>query len=314
MVSLSKQRARAKSASQKAAAWKALAELFYHWDAEIQDRLAAASEHEINAYELGRALAETYWALDPAAPLEKPERAGSSKLVPNPASLSFLLGDHRRSVMTRLLSRLDKYFPPLTAPAVAGSIAVWGKIASSPELEAWRHQGEGLFSPNAGTQKEDDYKEWLDANDLISSLRQQTDNWYSLLIAELDPETLIRPYRVLRSFRIITKTVQVFALEVALGLIGLAAIGGFSYLLTANSNSPTLKAVFGAVGFLGVSAATIQSKLKNATQSIVGRLRQDLYTDLVAEQITVTPTVAKITPKQQEDAIGSRTVTAPLPS
>lgn len=40
--------------------WLAFARLLYHWDAEIQDSLIARSDHLANAYELGRALAETY--------------------------------------------------------------------------------------------------------------------------------------------------------------------------------------------------------------------------------------------------------------
>ncbi len=45
--------------------WEDLAELLWRFDAHIQDRLSANSETQACAYQLGRGLAETYWALDP---------------------------------------------------------------------------------------------------------------------------------------------------------------------------------------------------------------------------------------------------------
>jgi hypothetical protein len=309
MLALSKKLAAAKTTTDGDAAWDALAELLYRWDACIQDLLAASSEHEINAYELGRALAETYWALEPAAPPTVTEtKNGQSAQLQNPVSLTFLLGTHRVSVMTRLLGRLEKYFAPLTAPAVTSSIAAWAKVADSSAMKQWQEKGSAL------PRDDPSYHTWVTSDDILADLRQQTDTWYSLLIAQLDPETLIRPFRVLDSPRIVWKTLQAFALEALLGLVGLIGLGLFSYFLTANTNSSALKAIFGVIGFLGVSAAGVQSTLKNVTQSIVGRLRQDLYTDLVAEEITTVPEVVKMTPKELHTAFDSRTVTAPLPA
>jgi hypothetical protein len=47
-------------------AWDNLAELIYHWDADIQDRLSAVSDSQNMGYQLGRGLSESYWALDGA--------------------------------------------------------------------------------------------------------------------------------------------------------------------------------------------------------------------------------------------------------
>ena len=43
----------------------ALGEVLFHWDAVIQDSLIPTSDRLANGYELGRAVAETYWSLRP---------------------------------------------------------------------------------------------------------------------------------------------------------------------------------------------------------------------------------------------------------
>jgi hypothetical protein len=50
------------------APWEDLAELLWKFDAHIQDQLSASSEAQACGYQLGRGLAETYWALDPDDP------------------------------------------------------------------------------------------------------------------------------------------------------------------------------------------------------------------------------------------------------
>ena len=60
-------------------------ELLYGFDAHIQDTLAARAFGTASAYQLGRAVAETYWALDPTAP------------AADPTSWQFLLGPDRRA-------------------------------------------------------------------------------------------------------------------------------------------------------------------------------------------------------------------------
>lgn len=46
-------------------AWSALTEPFYRWDAHTHDDLAALSFGAASACQLGRGLAELYWALNP---------------------------------------------------------------------------------------------------------------------------------------------------------------------------------------------------------------------------------------------------------
>src|SRR5262249_42785562 len=83
-----------------------LGNLVLRFDTHIQDTLAAKSDTVVCGYQLGRALAECYWAMDPTA-------------EDGWASWSFLLGAERHNEIGRLLGRLSAYFHTYTAPAVA---------------------------------------------------------------------------------------------------------------------------------------------------------------------------------------------------
>jgi hypothetical protein len=271
--------------SQSIATWWKLAELLYRWDAHIQDVLLAESESYANAYELGRALAETYWALDPDSPQSVSTADGE---LPNPVSWSFLFGKERRAVMSRLLGRLVPYFPPLSAAAIDGSVGVWGEVASN--------------------------KEWRDHEDAIKDLRTQTSNWYSLVVAGLDPETLLKPFALLRSWRIFGKAFRIFGLEMVIGVLSVAAIAAVGLLAAYSDANKHLQAAVAALGVLGVTASALQARLKTTTQSAIRRLQQDLSTDLVADQITDTPPSPKgvRAARLRRKAIDLRSVTAPL--
>ena len=95
--------------------WLRPAHLLYRWDARVQDQLLSNSS-EANAYELGRAVAEMYWALD----LDATDRIQHGQRIQlNPVSWAFLLVTVAGNI-SRLLGRLASYFPPLTPAAVAG--------------------------------------------------------------------------------------------------------------------------------------------------------------------------------------------------
>lgn len=266
-------------------AWRQLAHLLYRWDARIQDELLSNSDSQANAYELGRAVAEMYWALNLNAPA-RIQHGHDAQL--NPVSWAFLFGNDRREDISRLLSRLAPYFAPLTPAAIAGSVEIWGQVAAS--------------------------EQWRSVSSVRKTLLEQTRNWYSLLIADLDPETLLKPYAGLRSWRIFKRTFRAFGLEMVIGTLGIAALAGLVLLIAYAPNQPVLKTVVAALGFLGVTSAGLQARLKTTTQSMIARLAVDLSTELVAEQITVTPPPPRSVngKRTRQDAIESRTVTAPL--
>ena len=99
--------------------WQDLAQLLWRFDAHIQDRLSAMSETQACGYQLGRGLAETYWALDP-------DQAVGSQCW------DFLLGDERCTEISRLVDRLGAYMTEYTAPAITGSIEVWKYLVGQP--------------------------------------------------------------------------------------------------------------------------------------------------------------------------------------
>jgi hypothetical protein len=265
--------------------WNQLARLLYRWDAQIQDGLLSTSDRLANAYELGRALAETYWALDPAAP-PCVQQGQYSRL--NPVSWEFLFGPERQADMARLLGRLAPDFAALAAPAVAGSVEVWGEVAAN--------------------------EQWRSADDAQEVLLQQVRNWYSLLVTDLDPETMLKPYAILRSWRIFKRAFRTFGLEMVVGVLGVAAIAALVLLVAYAPHYPVLKTVVAVFGVLGVTGAGLQARLKVTTQSMAARLSADLSTELVAEQITVTPAAPRSVNvrRTRQKAIGSRTVTASL--
>jgi hypothetical protein len=233
------------------AAWQALASSIYQLDAHTQDVLAAHSGTQSAAYQLGRGLAEVYWALDPSAACDPP----------TPDCWVFLLGPQRCNELARLAGRLSGYFNPYCCPALAGTLRLWLSVASDPQ---WRAGAEGL-------------------------LYQQLRRWYELLILGQDPSTLIKPYTVIQNWHAPLRALRALWIQVVTAAVSLALVIALITLTVSGSGNAFLKALFGVLGVVGLSAATVQAGLKNTAQSLLIRLRQDAYTDLVAAAIAEVP-------------------------
>jgi hypothetical protein len=234
-----------------AGAWKALALSIYQLDAHAQDTLAAQSGTKSAAYQLGRGLAEAYWALDPSAGCDPPA----------PDCWIFLLGSQRCNELARLAGRLSGYFNPYCCPALAGTLRLWLSVASDPQ---WRAGAEDC-------------------------LYQQVRRWYELLILGQDPSTLIKPYTVLQNWKAPLRALRALWIQLVTAALSLALVIALITLIVAGSGNAFLKALFGVLGVAGLSAATVQAGLKNTAQSLLTRLRQDAYTDLVAAAIAEAP-------------------------
>jgi hypothetical protein len=232
-------------------AWQVLALSIYQFDAHTQDTLAAQSGTQSAAYQLGRGLAEVYWALDPAA--------GCDPLTPD--CWLFLLGSQRCTELARLAGRLSAYFNPYCCPALAGTLRLWLSVASDPE---WREGAQDF---------------------LYRHLRR----WYELLILGQDPSTLIKPYTVFQNWHTPFRALRALWIQLVTAAVSLALVIALITLIINGSSNAFLKALFGVVGVAGLSAATVQAGLKNSAQSLLTRLRQDAYTDLVAAAIAEAP-------------------------
>src|SRR5262249_40964691 len=106
----------------------------------------------------------------------RPERGGRLGLV------VVLLGKGRRSEIGGLWGRLSAYFHTYTAAAIAGSVAVWGNVAASPD---WRNE------PSA-----------------YPLLYQQMRRWYGLILLKQNPTTLIKPNQVLKDIGLVWRAVR----------------------------------------------------------------------------------------------------------
>ncbi|HZD67308.1 MAG TPA: hypothetical protein VE152_14520, partial [Acidimicrobiales bacterium] len=237
--------------------WDAFAKVLYAWDGEIQDGLASGASSVASGYQLGRGLAETFWALDPHAP------DGDA------SSWTELFRPDRVTVLSRLLGRFSPYCQPVSAPAVAGSLKIWAAVAAD--------------------------RVWREESDAHSRLRASVRSWFSLLVLDQDPETMVKPYAWLKNYRTTGKIIRMFAPQLIAILIGVALLTAAGVLVSSGSGGTAAQAVLGALGVLGLSAATLQAGAKSAAQSLLARIRQDTYIDLIAAEVSSVPRV----PRQQ---------------
>lgn len=265
--------ARASAAQLVAASWGSLAELIFEFDAHAQDLLASRSDMQHAAYQLGRGLAETYWALDPKA-------AVAAKPPQQPDSWLFLLGSERCDELSRLTGRLSAYFSPYCSPAIAGTVRLWESVAGDEE---WRKNAQ-------------------------PSLFQQLRRWYELLILGQDPSTLIKPYTLLKNWHTTWNVFKALWIQIVTAAVSLALVITAITLTADDSHSPFVKSLLGVLGLIGLSATTIQARLKSTTQNLVTRIQQDAYTDLVALEIAEIPAGAD--GKQPKSAAGKRRLAA----
>jgi hypothetical protein len=240
------------------AAWDDLAELLWKFDAHIQDQLSATSEAQACGYQLGRGLAETYWALDPEAPDDPDEAAAGCR------GWDFLLGPDRCTELSRLAGRLGAYMPEYTAPAITGSIEIWRYLAGLP---AWRGDGQV-------------------AND---ALYQQIRRWYELIVLGQDPTTLVKPNGLISSYQTFGRAIRLFWPQLVATIVGLGFLVTLLVLLGVGGATTREKTLSGVLAIAGLSLGGLTGTLKNSAQAMLKRLRQDSYTDLVAIAVQTAP-------------------------
>jgi phospholipase C len=239
------------SPGEVAAAWDAVAQHLYLWDAYIQDQLASRAFGTASAYQLGRSLAETYWALDPTA------------LPDDPASWEVVLGAHRREEITHLLSRLGARFPPLTVQSITFSVAAWATVAADP---SWRSQP-----------------------DMVAQLGLQARLWRDLLLTGRDPETLLDATDLLRRSRQVRGLLAAFWPEIVGLALTLLLLSGAVYVLTRPGGGHTFAAALAILGSVGVTASGLAARAKSAAQGVMAHLQQTLYQDAIDASVTLRP-------------------------
>jgi hypothetical protein len=121
------------------------------------------------------------------------------------------------------------------------------------------------------------------------ALYLQIRRWYELVVMGQDPTTLVPPYALTRNFRMIKRAMRIFWPELVTAVIAAAALSGFAVAIGENNINSFLKSSLGFIAIAGLSLAGLTAKLKNQAQAMVTRLRQDVYTDLLAVAITTAP-------------------------
>jgi hypothetical protein len=261
-------------ATDAAKLWTNLAELIWEFDAHVQDALTAASETEAIAYQLGRGLAETYWALDP-------EAADGTR------SWSFLLGHERCSELGRLIGRLSAYLDEYTGPAIVGSVEVWKDVVRTPA--------------------------WLgNRSDTATALYKQIRRWFELLVLRQDPTTLVPPAAVTKDYRALRRALRPFLPQFIGVAIGVGFLIALLILVSLGTGTAWLKTVSGIIGVGGISLAGLTAAFKNSAQAMLKRWRQDSYTDLVATAVLTAPPAPKKSDVQT--ALRRRRLTPPTPN
>jgi hypothetical protein len=234
------------------AAWRQMADLFYAWDAHVQDALAARSFGTSSAYQLGRGLAEAFWALDPTAAAPDDARGWG-----------FLLGPARRTALTRLLDRLAPQLPALTADAVSWSLQRWSDVAADA---AWRG-----------------------GSDAIPCLAQQARVWRDLLLTGREPAAMVDSGALLRRARNLWPVVRSFLPEVGILALSVGILSGAAALLGGHNSGHAEAAALAVLGATGISGAGLAAKAKDSAHQVLDHLRTELNRDVVRTSVTILP-------------------------
>ncbi len=231
------------------AAWTPFAHFMYKWDEWLQDRLVGRPM-QAAAYQLGRGLSETYWALDPATEDQTDWR-----------SWSFLLGEERRALLKRQLGRLTAYVDPLTPPAIIGSLDAWGEVATDAK---WRSQ------------------------DVLGDLYQQTLLWRDLVRGERDPKSLVDERQAFTQAGLMWPIVKAVGIQTIVSLVFLAALV-LGIIALAKGKHGSLSTIATVFGSLGVTSTTLYTRAKVTTQRLGDQLRATYFKNVVGRAATIRP-------------------------
>jgi len=250
--------------SEVARAWEDAAEAIYYWDEQIQDGLGVSAEL-LAAYQLGRGLAEAFWALDPDAPEpETKPTVTSTASPPHPGSWEFLLGPRRQQMLGAYLGLLEGAFAPLTGSAVRGPLMSWCALVADRQV---RNRSETA----------------------LLALRGQLHNWRDVLLGARDPISFAKGFGLKLALRQALRVAQTLPLETFLGLGGIALLALAGYALGSDTTKTGTAVAASVVGFFGVTGAGLLTRAKAQALVLSVHLREAFYRDIVEAQATVLP-------------------------
>lgn len=246
-------------------AWDHLAGQFYSVDAAFQDELFAMALPRQAAYQLGRALAEVTWALDPSA-------------SEGPNSLTVLLGDGRVATIRRVLLRLRLHIDEVTSNAIASSVDAWVPLAT----------GWPMVVSAAGFDHAAGGAPAIALRATVEALRNQVRVWHDLLLDQVPWRTLIDPQTAIKR-RPTLAPLQPFWPDLLLGTAGLAGLV-IALGLISLSGSAWTATVVALLSAAGVTAAGGRAHVKNQAQNLIGQMRRAFDMELAAQAVLRLPT------------------------
>lgn len=229
-----------------------IADLFYSWDAQLQDDLVVTSTRAA-AYQLGRGLADTHWAL-------YPERDSTQM-----GSWAALLGPERQQTIARLAARLSAYLGPLVTAAINGPFGAWTRLAASEQQRS------------APTARPLLYRQGLLWRDLIRGERQP------LELSTPPPKDV---WRQLAMYREAVETLKV-PLIVG-GLASALLVAGAAWL-AGGSNVAWLSTAITILGALGLTTASLYARAKTELTSLLSSLREQVQIEQVQRGANLCP-------------------------
>jgi hypothetical protein len=247
-----------------AAAWDAAAEAIYYWDEQIQDALSVSAELHA-AYQLGRGLSDSFWALNPdaPAPASKPT-LDSTAAPPDPGSWEFLLGPRRKLMLGVYVKLLEGALAPLTGPAVLGPLTRWCALVGDDQVRS-RSQDAQL------------------------ALRGQLQNWREVLLGTRNPLSFAKHFGFRLALRQARRVAQTLPLETTLAGIGIGLLAAAGYALGSDTSNRGVAVLASVLGFFGVTGAGLLARAKAQAAELSVHLRDAFYRDIVETQATVLP-------------------------
>lgn len=216
-------------------AWKLLQTMMFRWDEAIQDKLAQGTFGDSSAYQLGRGLAESYWALEISSEITAPARAGSWR---------FLFGESRAATFATLCDRLSGPIDPRTTEAIKFSVNAWKDWVS----RAFEAKG----SPAIDQQMS-----------VSVDLYNQVMVWRDLLLTGRNPTSYVGPDSLLSALSSPRLLVKSFRAELATAAAGAAAL----VLAIPDFNGWGAKVVT-ALGAVGITSSALGATTKKNAQAV----------------------------------------------
>jgi hypothetical protein len=238
--------------------WPVAAQKFYELDAHLQDTLVLNAS-QATAYQLGRGLAETFWALQPAA---QDNEMGSWK---------FVLGSERREALLRLAARLSAYINKEVLAAIEGPLESWSRLAAEPTARAQADVELQL------------YRQALLWRDLIRGERSPCD--LPARAGEASPSSV----QVWGDLKLSREAVSSMKWPLFAAALSVVLLVGGAALLAAGEGKTGLSTGVGILGALGLTSAGLYGRAKAQITSLFTSFSQRVRIERIRQTADLCP-------------------------